>query len=273
MEKRTFEDVYDLAEEMFSDAVTGKNSYAVLFYEEAVGLIRALLDYDEVSVSYIDISEETYNGYNKEYYIILSNDLTLGIEKAWQDKTEYHEAGFLYFEADKLYIDGSANYAIVKQQGNTDCDCYEIEFDMLSRDDDPDFDEDEDDDDDLDLIYKSPNLLDEFCNLINLIINGMEDKTVDKDEDEVIEFIKRRFPADCHWKCENCYYFALILKDRFPGGKICYDVINGHFSYKYKNHYYDHTGMINPDGYLVIWDDFDDYDSIQKQRVIRDCIK
>lgn len=90
---------------------------------------------------------------------------------------------------------------------------------------------------------------------------------------EIIEFINRRFPTDSNWLTGNCYYLSLILKDRFPNGSIYYDVINGHFVFKYKDCYYDWTGCIEPDGYLVEWDYFDEYDSIQKQHIIRDCIK
>lgn len=43
--------------------------------------------------------------------------------------------------------------------------------------------------------------------------------------DPVKEFIDRRFKADCNWLNGNCYYFALILSDRFPGGTVYYDVI------------------------------------------------
>ena len=59
--------------------------------------------------------------------------------------------------------------------------------------------------------------------------------------DEVLEFIYRRFPKDSDWVNGNCYYFSLILQDRFPGGEIYYDVIDGHFLYCYNGKYYDLT--------------------------------
>lgn len=90
---------------------------------------------------------------------------------------------------------------------------------------------------------------------------------------EIIEFINRRFPEDSNWLTGNCYYFSLILKDRFPGGSVFYDVINGHFVFKYKGSYYDWTGMVKSNGYLIEWDKFDEYDLNQKQVIIRDCIK
>ena len=89
---------------------------------------------------------------------------------------------------------------------------------------------------------------------------------------DIQEFIQRRFQSDCNWLTGNCYYFSLILKDRFPDGVIYYDVINGHFVFKYLEKYYDWSGEIHPQGYLVEWDKFDKYDSLQKQVIIRDCI-
>ena len=89
---------------------------------------------------------------------------------------------------------------------------------------------------------------------------------------EILEFICRRFPKNCNWLTGNCYYFSLILKDRFPSGVIYYNVINGHFVFKYEGFYYDWTGCIEPNGHLVEWDKFDEYDSLQKQTIIRDCL-
>lgn len=93
-----------------------------------------------------------------------------------------------------------------------------------------------------------------------------------KTDNEVLEFITRRFKKDCNWMDGNCYYFAIILKDRFPEGKILYDVIYGHFVFLYEGEYYDWKGITKPLGYVVSWDNFDEYDSLLKQRIIRDCI-
>lgn len=90
--------------------------------------------------------------------------------------------------------------------------------------------------------------------------------------DDVLSFIQRRFYKDCNWTDGNCYYFALILKTRFPGGLIYYDVINGHFLYKYCDKYYDWTGIVNPVGKLVEWGKFGKYDAAQKKRITRSCL-
>lgn len=94
---------------------------------------------------------------------------------------------------------------------------------------------------------------------------------------KVLEFIERRFKGDCNWTTGNCYYFAVILKDRFPEGKIYYDVINCHFVFGYQDNYgwsfYDWNGFVSPNSRILIeWDRFDKYDSLRKERIIRDCI-
>lgn len=91
-------------------------------------------------------------------------------------------------------------------------------------------------------------------------------------KNEVIDFIQRRFVDDCKWTDGNCYYFAIILKDRFPEGEMYYDVIYGHFVFKYQNEYYDWNGAVRSIGYLVEWDKFEEYDFLQKERIIKDCI-
>lgn len=90
---------------------------------------------------------------------------------------------------------------------------------------------------------------------------------------EVLEFIKRRFSANCNWLDGNCFYFSIILLSRFPQGSIWYDTIQGHFVFQYNGDYYDWTGKINPIvEKLIEWDKFEEYDSNQKQWIIRDCI-
>jgi hypothetical protein len=92
-------------------------------------------------------------------------------------------------------------------------------------------------------------------------------------QNEVLDFISRRFKNDCNWMTGNCYFFAVILKSRFSEGSIYYDVIVGHFVFKYQNKFYDWTGLYHfDDSNLVSWDEFDKYDSLQKEVIIRDCI-
>lgn len=88
----------------------------------------------------------------------------------------------------------------------------------------------------------------------------------------VLEFINKRFQTDCNWTSGNCYFFALILADRF-NGDIYYDVINGHFITKVADTFYDWKGIVESNNCYVKWSDMDEYDSLVKQRIIRDCIR
>lgn len=89
---------------------------------------------------------------------------------------------------------------------------------------------------------------------------------------EILGFIKRRFYENCHWLDGNCYYFSLILLDRFPEGEVYYDVIWGHFVFKCENSFYDWSGLIEEPETAIPWNVFDEYDSSLKNRIIRDCI-
>lgn len=91
--------------------------------------------------------------------------------------------------------------------------------------------------------------------------------------DNITEFISRRFPTDCNWKGGNCYYFAVILEARFPGGTICYDLVMGHFVYLYKGKYYDWEGEVIPLKEPVPWNGYEITDATHKRRIERYCIK
>lgn len=91
---------------------------------------------------------------------------------------------------------------------------------------------------------------------------------------DVLNFIFRRFPYDAMWSEKNCYYFAVILKDRFPDGVIYYDVKEGHFLTKIRDKLYDNSGeQTEENRTLVKWDEFSKYDKLQAERIIQHCIK
>lgn len=53
---------------------------------------------------------------------------------------------------------------------------------------------------------------------------------------------------------------------------MMYDVISGHFVTLINGKFYDWSGEVKPDGYLVEWDKYDEYDKLQKQVIVRDCV-
>ena len=119
-------------------------------------------------------------------------------------------------------------------------------------------------------------------------------------DNQVLDFINKRFPnatnSDANWLHGNCYYFAVILKDRFPKDSyICYDVINGHFVCMIEDYLFDASGIYyklnkqekqkidssTPNYFvdleygitLVKWSEFSYYDSLQQARIERDCLQ
>ena len=108
------------------------------------------------------------------------------------------------------------------------------------------------------------------------------------DRISVQEFVSRRFPFakdQKHWVDGNCFYFASMLKARFPEGRIIYDVIEGHFLFYYQSLLVDAQGCKHfSSGIIpskenpcltktkVFWDFFEYYDPLQYRRIIRDCV-
>ena len=93
--------------------------------------------------------------------------------------------------------------------------------------------------------------------------------------DKVLEFIHRRFAKNNNWTTGNCYYFAILLKTRFPQGKIMYDVIDGHFVTEIDCVKYDWNGAVEDDGKphnYIEWKKFAEYDKLQMKTIMRDCI-
>lgn len=98
MKNKVFEDFDMLAEYMIDYADEGKVISAVLFYDEAIELMRELLVYEEVEPVLLDISDPKFNGYEQEYYITLTSDYQLCIENAFANGV------YLTHEADVVLL-------------------------------------------------------------------------------------------------------------------------------------------------------------------------
>ena len=89
---------------------------------------------------------------------------------------------------------------------------------------------------------------------------------------EVLDFIKRRWKKDANWLDGNCYWFAKILCERFPFGKIYYLPIQGHFVAKIKDNFYDATGIVSLKEQAYSFEEIKETDPLHYQRLIRDCV-
>lgn len=113
MRKIKAKSAFEIAVNMLDCAENGKYVYAVLFFDAAVAVMRNLVCYDDVSVFNINLNDPMCNNYNKEYYISLDPEYTLAIDPAWTDKNQYHDAGYLNYDADVVFIDGEAKAKII----------------------------------------------------------------------------------------------------------------------------------------------------------------
>ena len=112
-------------------------------------------------------------------------------------------------------------------------------------------------------------------------------------KDEITDFIEKfknrngkgnRLAIEEFFMNGNCYWFAKILKERFPSGKILYDLRNNHFlfyggqSLNIKEEgIFDIRGEVTEEylpwllqGTVIEWDKYND--TIHKARIRRDCI-
>ena len=70
----------------------------------------------------------------------------------------------------------------------------------------------------------------------------------------------------------NCYYFAVILKERFEGGLIYYLPAANHFVFKYGGKYYDICGEYGTSEKAYEWEAFKKERESLAKRIERDCL-
>ena len=71
----------------------------------------------------------------------------------------------------------------------------------------------------------------------------------------------------------DCYYFAIIIKERFPNAVIKYLIIDNHFITEINGRLYDIRGDITDiidNSQLITWSDMESYDELLYKRIIRD---
>lgn len=107
------DDINKLAELIVNQHQHGICTDAILFYEEAANLIKALLQFDTVNISDgcgIHIESPIYDWYEKEFIVSLSDDGTLGCEKAYRDGNEKKQGKYISGFDDFLIVDIDSEY-------------------------------------------------------------------------------------------------------------------------------------------------------------------
>ncbi len=102
--------------------------------------------------------------------------------------------------------------------------------------------------------------------------------------DTVLDFIYKFKSAftdkmDLEWGFlnGNCYWFAIILKERFSFGDIYYDPEASHFVFGYDRcadgvKFYDITGVCFPSESTMRWSEYMGYDYTHAEKILLDCI-
>lgn len=105
-------DIFDITEMMVEEYVRGKYAVAILFFDEAAALIKELLndDFFKISTLGINIAPPEFDGYEKEFIVTLTPDGEIGCEKAYREKNEYHDAGYITGCDEFVLIDCRSEY-------------------------------------------------------------------------------------------------------------------------------------------------------------------
>ena len=143
--KKEYCNYEEFADLMYSTVDTyGEMVYAVVFYEDVKELVKELLLYEDVNLCACEFEPEDYDGYTKEYYVILTENLELSVEKAWHEKNEYHPACYFGIGDGVVLLSSDANSVIMKN-----CtDCTFIEVEIIPDDDGIEDDTDDEDNND-----------------------------------------------------------------------------------------------------------------------------
>ena len=70
--------------------------------------------------------------------------------------------------------------------------------------------------------------------------------------------------------CGCCYWFAYILRERFPEARMMYDPIINHFMVMINERLYDITGDVTEKYKPIPWDEFSD--DLERGRIVKYCI-
>lgn len=104
MDKLRIPDYDELGNLMFTLAnENAKVVTAVLTFDDASELLKWLLFFDEVSVGSIDLQNEDYAGYNKEYLVTIDTDLVVDVSPAYntsESKYFMHDTDIALFGED-----------------------------------------------------------------------------------------------------------------------------------------------------------------------------
>ena len=128
MRKIVIEDLSDVAYIMYKKVQEDEciDTTFVGFYEDAVAVIKNLLMYDDVNIFNIDLTSEMIDGYDREFYVSLDDEMNIWCSKAYDVEDER----YIYSETDCLLIADDCKSTILKYIGYDEANAYEVSYDL-----------------------------------------------------------------------------------------------------------------------------------------------
>ena len=120
MKRFLIDDLAEVACGMYGSIVDDGHEEVMFvgFYDDAVEVIKNLLMFDEIMPYHIHIEPEDWDGYEKEYYVTLDNEMNVWCEKAYQEE----HSRYLYGETGCLFIADDCNSVLLKDIENLSID-------------------------------------------------------------------------------------------------------------------------------------------------------
>lgn len=118
MERVHFKDHQEMSDFMITSAQDGLYVVAVLYYDDAIKVLRGLLQDPDVVAEALEIAPDMYKGYEKEYYISIDENMYVSAEPA------YYKDRYLEADAELTLLEGNVSSEIL---GSVDFDtCVEV---------------------------------------------------------------------------------------------------------------------------------------------------
>lgn len=95
------------------------------FYDKISGVLKEILQYDEVSVGNVELNSADWNGYFKEYYLTIDEDMAVCVEPGYYKEKEI----YLQYEAETLIICDDCNSVIIKNNRHKGAESYSYRYD------------------------------------------------------------------------------------------------------------------------------------------------
>ena len=113
MERIIIEDIYDVAEMMYGNATDGNETTFIGLYDDVAELLKVLPICCDNGIDFIriDLEPVELDGYEKEYYVSLNEDMELWCCKAY----DYERECYLFDETDIVLIADDCNSKLIER--------------------------------------------------------------------------------------------------------------------------------------------------------------